>query len=96
MFIPERKKRVVSDEPSTLQPPPNAPAWAVQSVVETGTIVVITCVLQKILHLSHSLLLLQIFQVRQMVQAKLNRTLMLILLILVATVYYYVCNVMTL
>ena len=46
MFIPERKKRVVSDEPSTLQPPPNAPAWAVQSVVETGTIVVITCVLE--------------------------------------------------
>ena len=30
-FVPERKRRVISDTLSVLQPPPNAPAWAIQS-----------------------------------------------------------------
>lgn len=36
-FTPERKKRVISDVPSSLVPPTDAPEWAIKSDSNCGT-----------------------------------------------------------
>ena len=35
-FIPERKKRIIADIPSSLKPPPDAPGWAIKPDCRTN------------------------------------------------------------